>query len=277
MSCFYAKQTMNKISLAIITADSWRHRFFVNTLSGNFDVAGVVAEAARNLPPGDTKEDNEIIAGHILERKLKEEAFFGQHTSYHVPAGRLLSIPHGHSGDTSVFKWVVELKPTFAVLFGSGIIKDPLLSHFQDRMINLHLGLSPYYRGSATSFWPLVFGEPECVGSTVHLAVPKADAGAILGQARPENIVAEDCCQEIGCKNIISGARLMIECIKSYQAGKVTPQVQELSRGRVFKLSDFNAQNVLKMRSNFDNGMMAEYIQNKDIRDSRYPIITLDS
>ena len=274
MGCFYVRHTMNKISLAIITADSWRHRFFVNTLSDNFDVVGVVAETARNLPPGDTMEDNKIIAGHVRERKLKEETFFGQHTSYHVPAGRLLSIPHGHSNDTSVFKWVVELKPTFVILFGSGIIKDPLLSHFQNKMINLHLGLSPYYRGSATSFWPLVFGEPECVGSTVHLAVLKADAGAILGQARPD-VEAQDRCQEFGCKNIISGAKLMIKYIKSYQAGQVTPQIQELSRGRVFKLSDFNAQAVLKMRLNFDDGMMDKYLQNKEARDSRYPIIAL--
>ena len=33
-------------------------------------------------------------------------------------------------------------------------------------MINVHLGLSPYYKGSATNFWPFVNNELQFLGVT---------------------------------------------------------------------------------------------------------------
>ena len=101
----------------------------------------------------------------------------------------------------------------YIILFGSSIIKPPLLEFFNKKIINIHLGLSPYYRGSGTNFWPLVNNEPECVGATIHLAVLKVDAGSILAQARPESLSELDNSHDIGCKAIISGTKKMRECI----------------------------------------------------------------
>ena len=68
----------------------------------------------------------------------------------------------------------------------------------------MHLGLSPYYRGSGTNFWPLVDRLPECVGVTIHLAIPSVDAGPILTQVRPD-IEPTDRAHEIGSRAIIAG------------------------------------------------------------------------
>ena len=80
-----------------------------------------------------------------------------------------------------VFEFLSTYAPDLVFLFGSAIVRPPLLDHFAGRMINMHLGLSPYYRGSATNFWPLVDGLPECVGVTVHHATAEVDGGAIPG------------------------------------------------------------------------------------------------
>ena len=58
--------------------------------------------------------------------------------------------------------WQFGAESTDVVLvFGTGILREALLSAFPGRLINIHLGLSPYYRGAGTNFWPLVNGEPE--------------------------------------------------------------------------------------------------------------------
>ena len=39
------------------------------------------------------------------------------------------------------------------MVYGTTIIKGDLIRIFEKRIINLHLGLSPYYRGAGTNFF----------------------------------------------------------------------------------------------------------------------------
>ena len=46
----------------------------------------------------------------------------------------------------------------------------------------MHGGLSPWYKGGATHFWPTYLMEPEFTGITVHETTKDLDAGAIIHQ-----------------------------------------------------------------------------------------------
>jgi methionyl-tRNA formyltransferase len=155
-------------------------------------------------------------------------------------------------------------------LYGSSIIRERLLSLFEDKTINMHLGLSPYYRGSGTNFWPLVNGEPELVGVTIHLATLDVDAGEILKQVRPE-IESGDRNHDIGCRAIIAGTHAMIAAIEGYDAGAIPPQKQA-SGGKLYRRKDFNIDAVRQMWSNLDEGMISSYIAEPE-RTDRYPIV----
>ena len=48
--------------------------------------------------------------------------------------------------------------------------------------MNLHGGLSPWYRGSATHFWPSYLLEPEYTGMTLHNLSKDIDGGNIIHQ-----------------------------------------------------------------------------------------------
>ena len=48
-----------------------------------------------------------------------------------------------------------QAAPDVVLVFGTGLLKAPLIGAFPGRIINIHLGLSPYYRGAGTNFWPL--------------------------------------------------------------------------------------------------------------------------
>jgi methionyl-tRNA formyltransferase len=139
-------------------------------------------------------------------------------------------------------------------------------------MVNMHLGLSPYYRGTGTNFWPLVNSEPECVGATLHLAVAKVDAGPVLAQVRPDT-AADDRAHDLGTKTIIAGARRLPSVIRDLAAGRATLHTQDLSQGRLYRRRDFNAEAVRVLWRNLDAGMVADYVCDKPTRDSGYPIV----
>jgi methionyl-tRNA formyltransferase len=53
-----------------------------------------------------------------------------------------------------VVSLVQEINPTVLLVYGTSVIKDRVLNLAQDICFNIHTGISPYYRGSACTFWP---------------------------------------------------------------------------------------------------------------------------
>lgn len=263
---------MADISLVIITGNSWRHRYFANRLIEKFNVIGLVSETKKALFKTGDEVRIGIVEAHERARAQKEEKYFAADKEFSLGKENILSVPWGGSNTPEVYDWIVKKNPTHLVLFGSSIIKDPLLGHFGDRVINLHLGLSPYYRGVATNFWPLVFNEPECVGATVHLATLKVDGGAVLGQSRPD-WKPEDGCHDASCKSLISGTDLMINCLEAYANGRIKPQALPALEGKLFKSTDLTPEAIIKMQDNLSGGMIRDFLKNKEDRLEKFPII----
>lgn len=63
------------------------------------------------------------------------------------------------------------------------VIKDPLLSGYKDRIVNIHPSLLPKFKGKAAWVQALEEGEVE-TGCTVHLVNEEVDGGKILAQAK---------------------------------------------------------------------------------------------
>src|SRR5581483_4489456 len=77
------------------------------------------------------------------------------------------------------------------VVFGASYIKQPLIDLLTGkRAINIHMGVSPYYRGSSCNFWAMYDRRPEMVGATIHLLSRGLDNGPMLFHALPP---AEPC------------------------------------------------------------------------------------
>jgi len=260
------------LSIAVVTADQRRHAWFVGELAGDprLRLEGVVREAKRPRRRGETEARDRLIVAHLAARDEAEERYFGAAAGLDVP---MLDVAWGESNDQSTADWVTGLEADRLVLFGSSIIREPLLQLFAGRTVNLHLGLSPYYRGTASNFWPLVNGEPECVGSTIHLATPAVDGGPILRQTRPE-VLAEDGSHDVGCKALVAGTAAMREALVVHAAGeaRMSPQPDE-GGGRLYRSSDFHPGAVEQLHRRFADGMMPEYLAHKAERDRAFPIV----
>jgi methionyl-tRNA formyltransferase len=259
--------------VVLMTGNQRRHRWVAATLARETNLVGIVSEAKLPVvrkPEALPASDLETIERHLAERDEVERRLLGE--IEYFPDTAVRALPRGETNSPETFEWVRRLAPEVIVLYGTGIIRPPLLDHYADNMINVHLGLSPYYRGSGTNFWPLVYREPECVGATIHLAVQDVDAGGILAQVRPD-VVVTDRAHELGTRTIMAAFIRLPEIVERYIAGEIQPQAQDLSLGRVFKRKDFNADAVRTMWRNFDDGMMAAYLSDVEGRRAQFPII----
>jgi len=83
------------------------------------------------------------------------------------------------------------LEPALAadvcVVFGASYIKGPLVEALTERRaINIHMGVSPYYRGANCNFWAMYDRKPEMVGATLHLLTTGLDSGPIVRHVFPK-------------------------------------------------------------------------------------------
>ena len=239
----------------VLTSNGLRHQYFASTMSRHFDVVGVVSEPKRNYYTKQ-KEESAVIRKHFDSLAEAEKKYFGDASFPQVP---LIELEKAQINEPEVVDRAISLQPDLILLFGTAILRSSWLNAFTDRIINLHLGLSPYYRGSATLFWPIFNGEIECVGTTIHLATDKVDAGSIIARIKPTLSVG-DSYYDINYRAIKAGIDQMPGAIKGFLAGDHAAVPQTMSDKKAYKKSDFTEEALLEALSFVGAGLTKEQL-----------------
>jgi methionyl-tRNA formyltransferase len=258
----------------VLTSTYLRHRFVANRLAETLDVVGVWQEEKSFMPEryAAGAEDEAVIAEHFTARDASEALFFEEHQSLRLRGGaRLRMGAPGLVNDADEIAEMSALSPDVVLVFGTGLLGGGIIQRFAGRILNLHLGLSPYYRGAGTNFWPLVNREPEFVGATIHYLDAGIDTGPIIAHARPA-VSITDGPHEIGNKAIAAGADALVRATLAHAAGTVA-SIPQSGKGRLYQRKDFSAEAVRTLRRNFATGMIAEYLANKSERDARLQLV----
>lgn len=125
-------------------------------------------------------------------------------------------------------------KPSVIVVYGTRIIKPHIFEKSSLITLNMHTGLSPYYRGDSTLFWPVYFNEPEKLGVTVHQLVESVDGGAIAATA-PVQYTPGDTEADLFAKGVVAGTKIYLNCVEAALKNTLKLVPQDLSKGREFK------------------------------------------
>jgi methionyl-tRNA formyltransferase len=78
-----------------------------------------------------------------------------------------------------IHKLLRELSPKLIVVWGSPILQPHIIGSAK-KVINLHMGYCPHYRGSISNQWAVLDNRWECIGATIHYVEQEVDSGQIL-------------------------------------------------------------------------------------------------
>jgi hypothetical protein len=237
-----------------------RHLYYINTVAAIYPLSGALIETRENLipdPPERLAEvDRENFVRHFDSRAQAEERYFGDQPLPDCP--RLEVGAGGLNGDASV-DFVHEIDPELVLIFGSGLIKDPLYSALPRHSINLHLGVSPRYRGAATLFWPFYFMEPAYAGTTFHYIIAEPDAGDVIHQVTPA-LVRGDGVHDVACKAVMTSAREAVHLLEIFERDGQWKVHRQRGTGKNFLASDFKPEHLRVLYNVFDNDMVDRYL-----------------
>lgn len=173
--------------IAVYTSNQPRHLRLIERLCEVADEVCAVMECT-TLFPGQVDDfyrkspAMQTYFGHVMEAERK---LFGQ--ARLLPArARVMALKMGDLNGIEESALGDALSCDVQVVFGASYIKGPLVDRLiERRALNIHMGVSPYYRGSGCNFWAVHDGHADLVGATIHLLSRGLDSGAMLFHALP--------------------------------------------------------------------------------------------
>jgi hypothetical protein len=247
----------------IITGSELRHEYFRKflSLSDSFLVVRSYCEYEFNSVRNVVEHDSDNLARlkHLVMREETEKDFFQLFCSQVDDRSNPEHLKKGDINLPSSIDTLLSLEPDLIVTYGCSILKSPLIDAFKGRIINIHLGLSPYYRGSGTNFWPFVNNEPEYAGVTFMYMDEGIDTGAIIHQMQA-TINYGDNIHQIGNRLIRDMAKACIEIIINSDRLHTLATPPEHVTGKYYRNKDFTESAVAKMYENFKNGLVDTYL-----------------
>lgn len=246
-----------------IGGDHPRHLFYINKVHKLFPLSGAIVEHRENLipqpDPGLAAVDRENFIRHFSNRARAEEKFFGHQTLPDCPTH---VVDHEGLNSHSSVDFLTSIDPDVVLIFGSGLVKEPLYSSVPAHTLNLHLGISPRYRGAATLFWPFYFLEPPYAGTTFHYIVAEPDAGDIVHQVVPE-LEVSDGIHDVSCKAVTASAEAALELLRILDQKGRWERYSQRGTGRNFLASDFKPEHLRLIYNVFDDDMVRHYLDGR--------------
>ncbi len=255
------------MKITLFTSNNIRHNYLINLISSVSEELFVVQET-RTIFPGSLTGIYKISP--FIERYFKDvdsaqKKLFGYNYINNLNKNiKILTLSYGDLNHFPIKLFSNFLDSDVFIIYGSSYIKGDLIDFLiSKKAINIHAGLSPYYRGTDCNFWALFDENPHLVGATIHLLSRGLDSGPILYHAM-SNIRTNP--YEYTMSTVKSAFHSIAEKIKDETISKIEPIDQNKNQEVRYSLKkefteevvkDYFAKNI-NLKFNFDNSLLKD-------------------
>ena len=252
--------------ITLFTSNKNRHNYLINLLSEVSEELFVVQECGTILSVPSHYQESSIIKKYFENVSNAQSHLFGNsYVNNKKKNIKILPMISGDLNQCSMSFLSDFLKSDVYVVFGSSYIKGELADFLiKQKAINIHAGVSPYYRGSACNFWALYDDNTHLVGTTIHLLSKGLDNGPMLYHAM-SNLKSNPF--EYTMSTVKSAFHSISERIKDGSIFTIKPIVQDkIKEVRYSKKSEFSEEVVKEYfekkidlnSKKFDNSLLKE-------------------
>jgi methionyl-tRNA formyltransferase len=175
------------VRLLLVTGDSPRHVYLHNKLCGlGIEIIWVIENrhnsiSKKNMKIDGTTKVGRIYSHHLKDWKESESHFFGI-PSFDSETSFRISVESSEVNSPENIRKFAESEPDVILSYGCSKLSEDFLKIPNCKKLNVHGGLSPWYRGTITNFWPSYLLEPQFTGLTLHETDNRIDGGDVIFQ-----------------------------------------------------------------------------------------------
>lgn len=206
----------------------------------------------------------DLFVRHFGGRAESEERFFpNPHSPFDVP---VLTASQAELNGKKTAQFIREGDFDVVISYGVHKLSPELLDLMPPTRWNTHGGLSPWYRGVITLFWPSYMREPQKAGMTLHELTSKLDAGPIVHQTTPP-MTRGDGVHDLANRAVATYADELPQVLRMLEQGGLTqqPKTQSTSStsGKLWVGSDWRPEHLRIVYDVFDNRIVDHFLDNQ--------------
>ena len=147
---------MTSKKLLVITGNQLTHKYFLNQLGSQFKLSAVFIENVQYPDPSfNSDEERKTWDEFFLIRHKTEKSLLQVYENNLFQENpKIFNIEKGCLNSDKTLQLIQKLNPTKIIIFGTSLLGLKYLKLYPGRILNLHVGLSQYYRGSSCNFGP---------------------------------------------------------------------------------------------------------------------------
>ena len=162
------------MKLMILTTETLHHTFFVKEIAKNYDDVMVLCE---------TQNNHRVLynTSHEFENMrndFEKNLWFNEKESFlknFMEVKNVLSI-----NSKVAISYLKKINPDLIIVFGTGLIKNEILSLFENKIYNLHGGNPEEYRGLDSHLWSIFHRDYKSLITVIHKVTNRLDTGDIV-------------------------------------------------------------------------------------------------
>lgn len=252
------------MKVLLLTGSHPRHLYLVNKLAELDIIAAHVIEkrgAFVPQPPSNLEGiDRDNFIRHFADRDGAEHKHFkGNETVLDSIPTLEVSLAELNSEET--IDWIRLQEFDLAISYGVHKLSDELLEVLPKHSWNIHGGLSPWYKGNTTLFWPFYMLRPNWAGMTIHRLSSRLDAGDVVHQSVPK-LEYGDGLHDVACKAVMQVTEDLKKILTQYTLDEVqyTPQK---GNGKLWVGTDWIPQHLRFVYNTYNNDIVDQFLDGK--------------
>ncbi len=252
------------MKLVLFSGSHPRHLFINRELLNSFEDILVIIMQREELLPSPPKNiselDKSLFIKHFKNRDIVERKTYGNLNYEEVYKDqKKIFVKPDQLNSLHLAKEIEEFDADIAFIFGVDLILDPVISKLPINKINLHLGLSPWYKGAATLFWPFYFLQPQFAGVTFHQITKNPDEGEIIHQSTP-SLKLGDTIHDVGAKCVIQAKNDLMVLMNKFKDEKNFVGKKQTTSGRVWRKKDFDVSHLRLIYDYYNDDIVDQFL-----------------
>lgn len=261
------------MKIVVLTGSHPRHYYVVNELATTGFVVGHVIEKREEFMPSPpthlSHQDRLNFIRHFEGRAKSEAHHFEGHDRINTQIATYETTKETLN-DAATINWVVQQQPDLVISYGVHKLSSDFLKTLSCPALNIHGGLSPWFRGNITLFWPFYMLKPNWAGMTVHVLTEQLDGGDILHHSVPQ-LHYGDGVHDVASKAVKQVAKDLKYIIRHIpmQEWKYIPQQHN---GKLFVSTDWTPQHLRLIYNEFNDDIVDAYL-NDELTESKPSLV----
>lgn len=239
------------MNITLFTGNQPRHLYFARILSQVCERLFVIQEC-NTVFPGQVADfyDNSLVMQEYFSKvRHSERKVFGK-INFLPSNVYQMAIKDGDLDYIKLKDLGEAINSDLFIVYGSSYIKGELANFLVERKaINIHMGVSPYFRGNSSNFWAMYYRMPELVGATIMKLDYGLDSGPTYYHCFPKPQVCNGF--DLGMLAVKAAQDSVIEKITDGSLFEIAPKYIESTPDGI---------HYYRKRSDFTDEVAAEYL-----------------